>query len=211
MIKAILFDFDLTIANTFFAVKKGVKILSEHFNLRFPTDHEIYAIIGLPLTDCWKQLWGYYNEEWLEYFSATYRPYQADLFVLFDDTRDTLEYLVSRGLFLGVVTNRHFIKSCLTKLNIIEFFDVAIGAEEMTHPKPHPEPLLTALNKLKVDKSEALYVGDTDIDMRTALAAGVDSVGVAQGHFDKKMLFNAGAKYVVSCVSEIKELLKELK
>ncbi len=211
LVKAILFDFDLTIANTFFAVKKGVEILAEHFNLPLPTDREIYAMIGLPLAGCWEQLWGYYNEEWLEYFSATYRPRQADFFELYDDTRETLEYFASSGFSLGVVTNRHFIKSCLKKLDISQYFAVAIGAEEMTNPKPHPESLLTALEKLQVSTSEALYVGDTDIDMKTALAAGVASVGVTQGHFDRQMLFNAGAKYVVPCIRGIKDILGEIK
>ena len=91
------------------------------------------------------------------------------------------------------------------------YFDVAIGAEEVTHPKPHPEVLLTVLDILHVNKNEALYVGDADIDIKTALAAGVIPVGVTQGSFDKKMLFDAGAKYVVSNISGVKELLNEIK
>ena len=210
MIKAVIFDFDLTIANTFFAVKKGVEILSEHFGKPMPSDSEIYAMIGLPLNDCWKKLWGYFDPAWLEYFSEVYRPHQADLFELFPDTEETLSALKASGIALGIVTNRHFIKSCLEKLKITDYFSVAIGAEEMRHPKPHPESLFTAMKLLGVDKNETLYVGDTDIDMKTATAAGVTPVGVAQGHFDRDMLKAVGAKYALPSISGLKKLIAEL-
>ena len=77
-----------------------------------------------------------------------------------------------------------------------------IGLEDVTHAKPDPEPLLTALSRLGVEPAQAVYVGDTDIDMKTAAAAGVRGIGVTTGNFGAEQHLAAGAWRVCDSLAE---------
>ncbi|MBL7150930.1 HAD family hydrolase [Candidatus Microgenomates bacterium] len=73
---------------------------------------------------------------------------------------------------LGIVTGR-LIAKVLDRFKLSNFFDVVITAQNYTHPKPHPEPLLMAIKKLKTTPEKAVYVGDAKSDAEAAKRAGV--------------------------------------
>ena len=73
---------------------------------------------------------------------------------------------------LGVVTGRLTTK-VLDYFKLSRFFDVFITAQNYTHPKPHPEPLLMAIKKLKTTPQETVYIGDAKSDAEAAKRAGI--------------------------------------
>ena len=109
---------------------------------------------------------------------------------------------VGSGIKTGLVSNRQFARNPAEYLGIADKFDVIIGLEDVTHAKPDPEPLLTALSRLGVEPAQAVYVGDTDIDMKTAAAAGVRGIGVTTGNFGAEQHLAAGAWRVCGSLAE---------
>jgi len=67
-------------------------------------------------------------------------------------------------------------------------FQVIVGADDVTHPKPHPEPVLTALGRLGAPATGAVFVGDSRHDLECGRAAGVQTAAVLWGPFDRSHL-----------------------
>jgi len=116
----------------------------------------------------------------------------ADL-ELYADVRPTLEELGARGMQLGVVTNgfKKDFEQILERLNLTDFFDVAVGIDSCNKAKPSKEIFLYALDKMGVRPEEALFIGDSiRYDYNGAKDAGlrayvIDREGTTSGQFDK--------------------------
>src|SRR5438034_5265942 len=74
-------------------------------------------------------------------------------------------------------------------------FSVIVGADEVTHPKPHPEPVLTALERLGAPAAGAVFVGDSRHDVECGRAAGVKTAAVLWGPFDRSHLEDLAPDY----------------
>jgi len=96
---------------------------------------------------------------------------------------DVLATLKHEGRRLGIVTakRRLTVELAFDRLPIEHFFDVVVGGDETAEHKPHPAPLLLALERLGASADEAAYVGDSPFDMQAARAAGLYAVGVGWG------------------------------
>src|ERR1700694_746211 len=94
-----------------------------------------------------------------------------------------LRKLRQAGAPLGVVSckRRALIEAELTSAGLRGFFDVVIGFEDVTPPKPAPDPLLAAIGRLGLSRSCAVYVGDSMVDLKTGRAARVRTVLAAWG------------------------------
>ena len=88
-------------------------------------------------------------------------------------------------------------------------FTSVLGQREGVPVKPNPQIVYDILSEAGVTASEALYVGDTGIDMQTARNAGVESIGVLWGFRTKDELIENGAVHIISKPSEILNLLQE--
>lgn len=202
-IKAVVFDFDMTLMDTSYIITECTNLLAGRYGLRRVTREEMLTVIGLPIADSWIALWGRFEEEWLEHYRAHFRGVEQAGFREFPGTREVPARLREAGVRTGVASNRRFAASALEQSGIAPLFDAVVGLEDVTNPKPHPEPILTALSRLGVEPREAAYVGDTDIDMRTAAAAGVMGIGVTTGNFGADALISAGALAVCASLREI--------
>lgn len=101
--------------------------------------------------------------------------------------RETLEILRRRGLLLGVVTNKPYAAtvSILEALGLNGFFGAVIGGDTLPERKPHPAPILKALERLGVAPEAALMVGDNYHDVQAARAAGTKAFAVTYGYSHK--------------------------
>lgn len=91
------------------------------------------------------------------------------------DSKKALFALHATGTKLGVCTNKRtdVAERVLSELNVGELFQAVVGSDSVSHNKPHPGHLLWTLDLLESKPSESLYIGDTQIDAQTAVAAGV--------------------------------------
>ena len=85
--------------------------------------------------------------------------------------------------------------------------DVIIGGDDVKNEKPDPEGLLTAIQKLNVSKNQALYVGDSIVDAKTAQSAGVDFVAVLTGTTEREEFMNYEYVSIEESVRELTSYL----
>ena len=88
-------------------------------------------------------------------------------------------------------------------MGLTDMLDVVVGLEDVERAKPEPDPLLKGFGILGLSPSECIYAGDTDIDMKTTIAAGCRGIGMTTGNFNKKALREAGAWHVIDDLGEI--------
>ena len=89
-----------------------------------------------------------------------------------------------RGATLGIVTAKRLatVRLAFEVIDGLEhFFDTVVGSDETGRHKPHPDPILLALERLGADAAAAAYVGDSPFDVQAAKAAGVHAVAVTWG------------------------------
>jgi phosphoglycolate phosphatase len=204
---AVLFDFDLTLIDSSYIITECTNLLAAARGLRPVTREEILSVIGLPIDESWIALWGRMDPEWLDYYRKNFREIEHDGFREFPGTREVPIKLREAGIKTGVVSNRRFARNAVERVGIADLFDIILGLEDFTNPKPHPEPILTALNRLGAPRERAVYVGDTQIDMRTAAAAEVSGLGVTTGNFGGEALMSAGARWVCSDLRDIPDTI----
>ena len=121
---------------------------------------------------------------------------------------ELLDELARRGVRLAVLSNKphDFTVQCVTELLPRWRFDVVLGHRDGEALKPDPAGALEVIAKLGTDAKEILYVGDSGMDMETAVRAGVYPLGVLWGFRGGNELRLCGAKALVRDPLEILEL-----
>ena len=134
-------------------------------------------------------------------------PYYEKYVELFPHELEVIKKLKELGYLLAVVTNKGHEKAqyVLDKLGLSPYFSLLIGGGDVREMKPAPEGINKVLETFNVNKEEALYIGDNDIDYITASNAGVDSMICSWG--PRKLNVLDQCNYVVSSYLAIKEIL----
>ncbi|MGW4812176.1 HAD family hydrolase [Kitasatospora cineracea] len=115
----------------------------------------------------------------------------------FPFTVGTLTELRAAGVATGLVTLRSRRRvDWLLPPALLALLDTVVCFEDAP-PKPAPDGLLLALDRLGADPQDAVFVGDTVLDVRAAQAAGVRAVGVGWGYTEPEALARAGAEVVI--------------
>src|SRR5581483_4907907 len=113
--------------------------------------------------------------EGLEVLKTHYREHCVDQTLVFPGVRELLDHLKGRGVKMGLVSNKphEFTLITLEKLGLAPYFQEVLGADATPNKKPHPEPLLTALDRMGVKPSQAVMIGVSPVDAQAARAAGM--------------------------------------
>lgn len=124
---------------------------------------------------------------------------------LFPDALETLETLKAAGVKMGIVSSKRTIQvdRVLEHLNCRSFFDVVLGAQDVEHHKPHPQGVYVTLERLSIEKKNAVVVGDSHYDLNMAHNAGVDAIAVTTGVHARETLSTANPRFIVDRLSEI--------
>ena len=121
---------------------------------------------------------------------------------------DALATLKERGHRLGIVTakRRVTVDLAFARLPLEHLFETVVGGDETEQHKPHPAPLLLALERLGASPEDAAYVGDSPFDMQAAKAAGLYAIGVSWGriHAAEKL---TDADVIVDRAEELLDLV----
>jgi phosphoglycolate phosphatase len=125
------------------------------------------------------------DKETLLRLHAAFMEYYADNIavssVMFDGLKEVLEKATSRGLKLGVCTN----KVERLSLKLSDLFGSVVGGDTLPVMKPDPAPLNEAVRRLGIDTSRSIMFGDSVTDIRTAQNAGIPVIAVSFGYTDK--------------------------
>ena len=138
-------------------------------------------------------------------FLPFYDVHNADLSRPYEGIEALLEELQSRGILLGVASNKYqaatekLIRHYFPKIQFAE----VLGQREGIAVKPDPTIVFDILKKTTVEKEEVLYVGDSGVDMQTATNAGVDAIGVTWGFRPRTELEALHPKGVIEHAEEL--------
>jgi pyrophosphatase PpaX len=195
-IRAVLYDFDGTLADS-------TELIMRCFR------HTMRTHLGEELADdAWLSGFGTTLELQMRRFGRTpdeveamldtYRTYQHsihdDMLRPFPAAAETVAELERRGYGLAIVTSkrRRLAMRGMELCGLVSHFDVIVTPEDVTEAKPHPEPVLFALEKLGVAPHEALFVGDSPHDVAAGRAAGTRTAAALWGPFPLETLQAAG-------------------
>jgi phosphoglycolate phosphatase len=147
-----------------------------------------------------------YFDETFATFRHHYMEHQLDTTRPYDGIIETLQELKRRGCRTAVVSNKF---DAATKSLCNHFFsglvDVAIGENEAAgiHKKPAPDTVFEAIRLLGVSREEAVYVGDSDVDIATAQASGIPCISVLWGFRNREFLIAHGATTLIGSPTEL--------
>lgn len=137
-----------------------------------------------------------FREHYMEHNLDTTRPY--------DGVPELLHELKRRGKYLAIVSNKFYAATQdLAKHFFPDTIEVAIGERENIRKKPAPDTVLEALRQLNVSKEDAVYIGDSDVDIMTAKNCGLPCISVLWGFRDKDFLIEHGGSLFVEKPIEI--------
>ncbi|MBQ3094762.1 MAG: HAD-IA family hydrolase [Clostridia bacterium] len=129
----------------------------------------------------------------------TVHPYEGVL--------ETLQHFKERGFAMGVVTNKpHRQAQTIVQHLFGDMFGCLFGGCADYPRKPDPQIVHLAAKALGVDVADCVFVGDSDVDVLTAHAAGIPCVGCAFGFRGEEELKNAGADRIVYSFTELQNL-----
>lgn len=143
---------------------------------------------------------------------ATYREYNLshhdELVKPYEGVVEEVVKLRRTGKRLGLVTSK-FKSGAERGLRLVgleQAFEVIVGADSVTHPKPHPEPVLKALELLDVDAEGTVFIGDSRHDLECGRAAGVKTAAVLWGPFDRQHLADLAPDFWLEKPAQLAQL-----
>lgn len=212
MTRLVILDFDGTLADTQPLIVSSLQRTIRALHLPSRTDDECKTIIGLPLEECFVKLLGV-DEAMAKRCAEVYRRvFDEDnhpgVVTLFPHVLETLTTLHNLGLQLAICSSRGrpTLDSFVRTFQLEDYFNIIVGANDVQHHKPRPEPVQLILKQLNVVPQEALMVGDASYDILMGRAAGCRTVGVTYGNQPAADLHAAGADYLIDDFSDLLRL-----
>ncbi|QUL55160.1 pyrophosphatase PpaX [Paenibacillus tritici] len=206
MIECVLFDLDGTIVNTNELIIRSFMHALKENNLPSLTREQIIPFMGTTLQ---QQMTAFSGLQDISALERSYRSYNYahhdELIGSFPDVNETMEELLRRGIKLGIVTTkiRPTTLKALEMFDLLKYMETIVTVNDVSHPKPHPEPVLTAVANLGVDPAKTLMVGDSAVDIQSAKAAGVRVAAVAWSLKGEDVLRGYEPDYIIH---EMKDL-----
>lgn len=216
MYKVAIFDLDGTLLNTLkdladacnFALRSHG--FSEHQidEYKYFLGNGVYKLVERALPMDKKD--GETVDKVLTEFKKYYEKHKSDFTKPYDGIEDLLIALKEAGIKTAVVSNKpHEFAVEIVERYFAKSFDIVFGKREGYLAKPDPTTVIETLNHFKCKKEEAVYIGDSDVDMFTGKNAGLFSIGVAWGFRGARELSAAGANKIVYTSEELlSEIIK---
>jgi pyrophosphatase PpaX len=210
-VTTVLYDFDGTLADSTELIMHCYRhTMTEHLGAA-PPDEEWLAGFGTPLEGQIRR----FARSPAEYDSmlAMYREVQGGhhdaMLRPFPGAVGTVVALAVRGVRLAIVTSRHREGTLrgMELCGLLDHFPVIVTPEDVAHAKPHPEPVLRALELLGAPASETVFVGDSPHDMEAGRAAGVRVAAVLWGPFPPERLRAERPDWLLRAHGDVLELV----
>lgn len=214
MIKGVIFDFDGTLVNTLEDIADSVNIVLEEYDKETFTYDEFRKKIGggfhkLVYETFGKDIDDSLHSEVLKKLEESYDRNYLNKTKPYDGIDSLLSKLLDKGIKVGINTNKDqdYTEKIVDKLFKDIPFVKIVGVQEGMKVKPDPTGGKIVFEAMELEKSDVLYVGDSNIDMLAAKNLGLKSVGVDWGFRGEEELREFGADYIVYKPSEILNIL----
>ncbi len=220
MIRAVIFDFDGTIADTIAAIRAGLNMTMRHYGYPEHSHEAVRSFINHGARQLVRQaLPAEYqaDEAHLDRVLETYEGYYGTTYLQTKEAYDGIPELIRDlhdryGVKIGVLSNKGhlFVVNLVDQVLLPNTFDAVQGNIPSKPAKPDPYLSHLVAGSLGVAPEECVMVGDSDVDIRTAHNANMIHVGVSWGYRDEQTLRENGARLVARNASELETLLLNL-
>ena len=193
--RAVLFDFDGTLADSYAAITASVNHVLQHHGRPTLTEEKVRTLVGHGLQQLMNTILpGIDADAAAKLYREHHPTVMKSHTKLLPGVADGLAALKTAGVKLGVCSNKpaYFTRALLGMLGIDDNVDVVFGPDDVGAAKPDPTMVLKALEKLGVPKDEALYVGDMEVDIETGRRAEIETWVLPTGSHDEATLRAAG-------------------
>ena len=147
-------------------------------------------------------------DEAFSVFRQHYMQHCLDTTCPYPGIMEALARLKEKGMMLAIVSNKMQVATEELRQHFFsQYIDVAIGESAAIRKKPAPDTVNEALRLLGISHDEAIYVGDSDVDIDTARAAMMPCASVLWGFRDRQFLLNHGATRLLSSPEELLSLV----
>ncbi len=213
--KAVIFDMDGTVLNTIEDITDSVNVILERYELPLRTVDEVRHFVGNGARVLMSKAIPEGEEhplfdEILKEYEAYYEKHCNIKTGPYHHIPELLKELSDRGYKLAIVSNKPMgAVQELNKIYFEEHVSVAIGVTDKLRRKPYPDECLYAMDELGVDKEDCIYVGDSDVDFKTAQNTGIKCISCLWGFRTLDELIAAGVhdNYFVKDPLEILDLV----
>lgn len=147
-------------------------------------------------------------ERCLADFRLNYSKNMQNKTAAYEGIKELLGQLVKENFKIAIVSNKF--DTAVKELNQIYFSDyikLAIGESKNILKKPAPDMLFKALEQLEASVHKTVYIGDSEVDVRTAKNSGVTSIGVTWGFRNRDVLQQEGADYIIDRPEELLKII----
>ena len=211
MLDTVIFDLDGTLLDTLEDLYLSVNHILSKYNFPLRTLDEVRMFVGTGVPKLIERALpkGHGKETFdsaLADFKEYYGAHCNDNTKPYPGINESLSYLKARGYKIAVVSNKvDFATKSLCRDYFGGLIDVAIGQREGIEKKPAPDSVFEAMKLL--DSKNAIYIGDSDVDVLTAKNAGLPCIAVTWGFRDRACLAHAGATVFADTAKELQDLI----
>lgn len=203
MIKAVIFDLDGVLLDNTSVIIKVFQEGARRSGVEVPDKKSIISTFGLPWQDMVEKLLGK-DEKYKKIHRGVWAEYEDKM-----EFMSGMEEVLNRlKLAKAIVTSKPKDTAERQLKDVLHYFKFIIAKEDTKRHKPHPEPLLKALNKLDIKPHEAIYVGDYIRDFEMAKNAGTDFIGILSGAVSRKEFQKVGVKKLITSLNELIEIIE---
>lgn len=211
MKKLVVFDLDGTLVDSIADLGNAVNFALKEYNLPLHPMSDYYGFVGNGMEDLVRRSMGEKGSDDELYlkvrkvFDDYYNVHSGDNTVAYDGVAELLKTLDQKGIKTAVLTNKaqQYVGSILENCFPNHRFAVYYGQRQGVERKPHPQAFNRLLEELGVKKEYCLYIGDSEVDVITAVNANVDLVAVTWGYRSVEVLKKAGAHVLADTPKEI--------
>lgn len=213
--KAVIFDLDGTLLYTLGDIADSVNMILKDFNFNTYSENEYKKMVGYGLKEVLKCaiLPNEISNDQFEYaYNRLLKIYSQNCVhrtKFYNKIPELLNKLISMDTKISILSNKEdeLVQKISGKLLAPWSFFSIQGTKIQIKKKPDPEAVYSMLKGMNVRPEEALFVGDSDVDMKTAVNSGLLGVGVTWGYRDRKELKAAGAKVLIDNPEDLLRIL----
>jgi phosphoglycolate phosphatase len=210
----VIFDLDGTLIDSKLDLAHAVNATRAHMKMG-PLDNEIiYSYVGNGAPVLLRRALGPEASDEdvqraLEYFLAYYRDHKLDHTHLYPGVRDALAELEAGNTKMAILTNKpvNISRAIVDGLGVASFFFQIYGGNSFEQKKPHPAGVEALLAEARVERSKAMLVGDSSVDIRTARNAEIACVGCTWG-FQPESLVTHPPDWLIEQMTELPAIVQ---
>ena len=211
--KCVIFDLDGTLLYTLEDLKNSVNFALTKNGFKERSIDEIRAFVGNGIEKLMRKSVPdditeeqFYN--CFEDFKSHYKIHSEDNTVEYAGVTEVLKTLKQKNILLAVVSNKaDFAVNTLCKKYFPQLLDCAFGEREGIKRKPCPDAVNEVVKLLMVEKDNCFYVGDSDVDVKTAHNSGMKCIACTWGFRDRSVLEKENPEYIIDNVNEILKIV----